>query len=84
MIVRNQGENLKACDSCAATERDGAALGRKPHGRSLLCVDCEVEATRVPSPIAKLAITRRSYRAALRHRRASAQMDLVDMIVKAP
>jgi hypothetical protein len=83
VIVRDQGRSVTACDSCAGTEKDGAVLGRKATRRSLLCSDCEAEATRVPHPIAK-PVTRARYRAALRHREKSGQLDLVDMVVPPP
>lgn len=80
----------RECWSCAALPEDGACLpARKTRGRPLLCGDCGSEAARAPRvPIERVhqapAMRRAQYRAALRFRSASAQMDLVDLLVKAP
>ena len=75
---------MKACDSCAGTARDGAVLGRKAHHRSLLCTDCEEEAARIKPTSSGRLITRKAYRAALRHRLGLQQTDLVDLVMPVP
>ena len=84
----------RACYSCGATAADGAVLPRlKPTRGDLLCADCAALpgclADRVRDRLAtydrgERPRTRASYRQALRHRQASAQGDLVDLVVRAP
>jgi hypothetical protein len=73
----------RECQSCAA--RTGQAefpLPRK-RGDPVLCADCAAEAAREPG-MPRRIIRRARYRAALRHRAASPQGDLVDLVVRAP
>jgi hypothetical protein len=70
----------RACPSCGSLASETTFAVGADH-----CVDCATE----PRPSAatharKPVITRRSYRAALRHQTKSAQLDLVDMIVRCP
>jgi hypothetical protein len=84
----------RACFACAATEADGAQLPeRKPTRRPMLCTDCDTQpdterAERIRQRRTEIArnppISRASYRAALRHRNASPQLDLVDRLVRSP
>lgn len=74
---------MTICSSCAATPSDGAIFPPKERGKPVICGDCAMVAQRL-TDMTGLPRTRASYRAALRHRRASAQMDLVDMIVRTP
>lgn len=77
---------IHACVLCAGTAADGARLPpRKAVGVPLLCTDCKAAAGRFVAPARLRRVqTRASYRAALRHRNASPQSDLVDLIVRAP
>lgn len=85
---------MKVCTSCAATEADSATFPAKIRGESRhcqACADAFSQGGRVfvlsrdgVSIHAGPPRTRASYRAALRHRRASAQGDMVDQIVRAP
>lgn len=72
---------MRECLSCAARP-DEAQFPE----RSRVCVDCVMEAARAfgAMPAQTKARSRRSYRAALRHRQQSAQLDLVDMITPVP
>lgn len=70
------------CRSCGGREADGCKFSHRP-GLPKVCEDClaeppsEFDRTNPPR-------TRASYRAAFRHRQKSDQLDLVDMLVKAP
>lgn len=76
------------CTSCAATEADGATFPQHVRGRPRFCGACQDQQRRDAE--AQLwvdrhhAISRASYRARLRNRRASAQMDLIDGLVPTP
>ncbi len=91
-----RGVTPRACFACGGTAADGAVLpARKRRERPLLCADC---AQWSPSHLAALIErrrqemalhpgsrqSRRSYRAAYRHRAASAQLDLVDLLRPPP
>lgn len=77
--ARVQTGTMRICHSCAATPREATFPPRGP-----FCVECLREASRPPPASRKAIQTRRAYRAALRHRSNSAQLDLVDMIVRSP
>ena len=72
------------CVSCAA--RSGQAEFDCPsRGPPFICRQCEAEAAVIPlRGIRGKPTTRASYRARLRSRRAKPQLDLVDLIVRAP
>ena len=71
---------VRECRSCAAREGDGAEIPP----RSRLCLDCTREAAREGLPDPTPARSRRTYRAALRHRTQSPQPDLIDLITPIP
>jgi hypothetical protein len=71
---------MRECLSCAGRPDDGAEIP----DRSRLCCDCIAEAARSALPNPTPARSRRSYRAALRHRTKSPQMDLIDLITPVP
>jgi hypothetical protein len=70
----------RACTSC------GSLASETPIARgSDRCTDCVTEVLPSSAGHARHPVTtRRSYRAALRHRANSAQLDLVDSIVRTP
>ena len=90
--VRTWGNPCHDCGSLHGETR--FPVGPKRRGEPMLCVDCIVERARVAMRdalpafrgwgVTRITQTRASYRAALRHRRASAQGDLVDLVVEAP
>lgn len=69
----------RSCVSCGSRSTETAFPARGSR-----CCDCLAERARVPPERTVLAMTRASYRAALRHRRTLAQLDLVDLVVPAP
>ena len=71
---------VRECLSCAARVADGAEIP----DRSRLCCDCIAEAARQGRSEPTPARSRRSYRAALRHRTQSPQADLIDLITPVP
>lgn len=83
---------MRSCFVCAARPEDGAVLSpRKQTATPLVCTDCADEERRERAePLAlrrrltPAARTRASYRAALRVRQKSPQLDLVDLVVAAP
>jgi hypothetical protein len=77
---------MPQCCSCAARAGEAEFLPRQ-WGERALCVDCAAEAARAPRadlPMVRRKTRRARYRAALRARAASAQGDLVDLVVRAP
>nr|WP_294546623.1 hypothetical protein [uncultured Rhodopila sp.] len=70
----------RACPSCGSLASETTFAEGADR-----CMDCLAEVRSSAARHArKPVITRRSYRAALRHRAKSAQLDLVDMIVRCP
>jgi hypothetical protein len=83
----------RICASCGATNQEATFPGtRKPSRRRDYCCDCTGGAmaeTRIAARRAEIAAgdkprSRRSYRAALKHRASSPQLDLVDLLVGSP
>jgi hypothetical protein len=70
------------CHDCGSSSGETAFPPRKPRGKPLRCCECMTEAARDPVHLdrATAVQTRASYRAAYRHRLASAQGDLVDLL----
>jgi hypothetical protein len=74
---------MRICFSCGSTSAESAFRGeRKPTRQRDYCTDCENEPQ--PQPRAHIVITRASYRARLRRRQQSDQLDLVDAITPCP
>jgi hypothetical protein len=89
-------KNKSACyrrkDGSMSTPRECASWGAqttrpsspKKRGRPQLCMGCAEETSRFPQGVPTKPIIRRAaYRAALRVRRVSLQLDLVDLLVPA-
>lgn len=72
------------CRSCGSRASETAFPTIHRRGDPWLCCDCAAEAARLVEPSRRRVITRASYRAALRVRRASLQGDLVDLVVVPP
>lgn len=68
---------MRECVSCGSRDTE---TGFPPRGR--LCDDCLTERPHAEST--GKPRTRASYRAALRHRQQSPQMDLIDLITPVP
>lgn len=76
---------MRECYSCGSLAGDTPFPGaRKPRKRRDLCCSCAAERLRAPPVVTRPAQTRAAYRAALRHRAKLAQLDLVDLVVRAP
>ena len=74
---------MRVCFSCGSTSAESKFRGdRKPSRQRDYCTDCENETQ--PQPRRHTVITMASYRARLRRRQQSPQLDLVDAIVRAP
>lgn len=84
------------CYSCGSRPCETRFPTSRIEGLPLLCIDCALEwASEVTRPARCAATraeirarggmtTRASYRAALRHRQSLDQLDLIDLIVRAP
>jgi len=69
----------RECQSC------GSRAAETPFPeRGKLCCDCLAESLVAPRPEPRMLLTRASYRARLRSRQRLAQLDLVDLVVRAP
>lgn len=70
---------MRVCRSC------GSRASETPFPKKgLNCCDCQAEAELAPRPETTRLTTRASYRAALRHRQKSPQLDLVDLVIRCP
>lgn len=74
----------RQCYSCAARPNEAEFPAKKGHHKRLRCIPCQVEEDRVPSNPTVPPMRRAQYRAALLHRQKLPQMDMIDMIVRAP
>ncbi len=77
---------MAECVSCAARSGDATFPEHRKRREPCMCTDCIAERDKLDrtSGRRKEAMTRASYRARLRARQAKPQLDLVDMIVRAP
>lgn len=66
---------MRECESCG--DREGPFVGK-------VCIDCQRERDTAPRDRPSVLLTRASYRARLRSRARSPQLDLVDLIVPMP
>lgn len=70
---------MRECTSC------GSRSAETPFPeRGKLCCDCLAESLVAPRPEPTMLLTRAAYRARLRVRQRSPQLDLVDMVVRTP
>jgi hypothetical protein len=75
-------QHIRHCRDCGSTSVETTFPSRKPRGQPQRCCECITAAARDPVHLdrATQVQTRASYRAAYRHRLASDQMDLVDLL----
>jgi hypothetical protein len=75
--------NRRQCISCGAIPGE-AVFPPKVRGKPSKCTDCVAEASREAPGRRRPIIRRAAYRAALRVRQASLQLDLIDSLVPSP
>lgn len=79
---------MQVCASCAATAANGATFPTKIRGKPRVCESCLDAQRRAAESQFWVdrhhAISRASYRAKLRNRQKSDQMDMIDLIVPTP